>query len=272
MLIDVYCLRGDPARPEEAEIAASLRERQVREFDDILPVIGSIYADVKSPCPIIGNVRAEANGFLIPTVGRYFFWVVVSDPRGAICLDDFGSSATCNRVSVLDGICRSSFCNEDGIWEFEKKWTLTHHRTRSERLIAYYVSYVQTRCGDGSYREWLGADGFFAAAPFDETRESRFYAGIDMRRLDTSNVLKGRLEAEVFLADGQKRTSQAEQNEIRIFVAEYLAGRKINPAARVNDGPAAILGKDEEIVSAGRYESIRSDILQVYAKRVDEIF
>ncbi len=105
MLIDIYCLKGDPHKMEQAEIVGTLIRKQVFKFDDILELITNIYQDVNTPFPYIGNVEANSKGLIIPSVGNFFFWVILSKTSDVIVLDDFGASLTISGSLPTSGRC-----------------------------------------------------------------------------------------------------------------------------------------------------------------------
>ena len=264
MLIDIYCLKGNPQKIEQAEIVGSLIRKQVLKFDDILDLIAGIYQDANSPFPYIGNVHASTNGLVVPSVGNYFFWVILSKTSDVIVLDDFGAALTNNRISVLNNICTRAAGEKNSIWDFASKWSLTHHKTSTERLVSYYVYFVKNHFEADDYASWLKADGYFVQAPFDEYMSKYHYTGIDMSSLDSSDRLSGMLETAIFRSIPNNRISQALQKEIHRFVSEYMKYRKLPSDTTVSEKSGR---KGENVISTGRMESLKNDAILNYSRR-----
>lgn len=265
MLIDIYCLKGNPQKIEQSQIVGSLTGKQVFKFDDILELIKGIYQDVKTPFPYIGNVEANNRGLIIPSIGDYFFWVILSKTSDIIVLDDFGASLTSNRITVLNNMCTKAASDKNSIWEFADKWQLSHHKTSIERLVSYYVYYVRNHYNATDYKSWLMADGYFVQAPFDENQNKYHYTGIDMSVLNNTERLSGRLETAIFNSNPNHRITPFLQREIRIFVNDYLKSKRIAPNTAVNDDGSA--RKGSVTISAGRFESLKNDIIQSFSNR-----
>lgn len=265
MLIDIYCLKGDPHKMEQAEIVGTLIRKQVFKFDDILELITNIYQDVNTPFPYIGNVEANSKGLIIPSVGNFFFWVILSKTSDVIVLDDFGASLTSNRITVLNKMCERAASDRNSIWQFADKWQMSHHKTSIERLVSYYVYYVVNHFNAKDYRSWLMADGYFVQAPFDENLNKYHYTGIDMSILNNTALLSGKLETAIFNSDQANRINPLTQRKIRAFVKDYLKIKKINPATEVSEDGSG--RKSGNVISLSRFESLKNDVIQGFSNK-----
>ncbi|MGN1392769.1 MAG: hypothetical protein ACI4V7_01785 [Succinivibrionaceae bacterium] len=261
MLINIACLEGDPDRLSSAKLVALRSNLQVTSLKEVINAISDLYKFKDSPLPYIGNVKATSDGLLIPSIGNLFLWIVLQDSYSNIILDDFGSGSQKNRMSSLDSSCRQNMLYKKSIWEFANNWSLTHHKTSVERLVSYYVNYVGNHQEVFVYKKWLKAIGSFLISPIHNDKNLRFYVGIDLSCLDSSNSLKGVLETSIVKQHnlnilGNKKL----EKEIIFFVSKFMNDKKLSLDTKITNNT-----NDNEYPIT-KVDSLTKDLLKNYAK------
>lgn len=238
MLISIACLSGSADDLSRAKLITLIRNLEANNVNDVINHLASIYRHPKSPYPIMGTIKTEINGLIVPSLGNKFIWVFVQD-GGNVILDDFGSGNGTNRMDNFNNVCRQAMKSCKSVWNFAEIWQRSHHKTSIEALVHNYVNFVSISENRGSYSSWLGASGSFQRPPFSENKDERFYVGIDVSTMDNRNSIKGLLENAYYKAFINKH-SIVDEITGRKFVKAFMNSKRLHPEAVLSRNPHGI--------------------------------